>query len=539
MSIAILTWNVCWGCMSADVTSSGDISSKTLAEKCRDEKKKNSNSHVCLINVSNAIDKNNYDFIGLQEATNWGEIRDMFNTDKEYYIIHHKVPVIKVRGVYEDIVTIYNSTKFKILYAFVGNCVNTDGRPYQILVFQDIKNTLNHFIIINIHAPHNWNKTQLEHFLSDAIKKNGIDLSNNSYKSFYNLEDDKLYKLVDITTKIKTINPFVVAMGDFNDHGHGKFWEGIIPFRRAGLDNLKDIEIKTNKEPPKSCCVGRNSLRNTTNIDDLYGDYVLIDTKKLNYINENQILSNFEINADKYPTSDHLPVITTINFKPPIPAPAPTPAPVPVPTPAHVPVSVPTPAPVPVPVPVPSPAPTSAPTPASSHVSGSTGSIGITYSLPFIIKKEGEKVIEDDDVKITVSDTVSDKQLKEIIKEIKESDIVKKNIVVLSDKKLKIPRLDEATIIYNALTGNTLNPSIKSESPIEIDEHGQPLLKVPIPIVHDSKTTFKYDPNTDSINTELMDNDNKVQFNFNTNWQKKYLKYKKKYLNLKNNKNFT
>ena len=80
-NVNVLSWNVCWGCMTASALSNLDTFAQHLAyDKCFKEKP----NHSCLLNVSNAIDtfiqeNKLLDFIGIQEATNW---KDIYNNSK-------------------------------------------------------------------------------------------------------------------------------------------------------------------------------------------------------------------------------------------------------------------------------------------------------------------------------------------------------------------------------------------------------------------------------------------------------------------------
>jgi hypothetical protein len=397
-SISVLTWNICFGCMYSNKLSKNDITAYTLATTC--EKKSNENNlkeNICLNNVVQFIKESSYDFICLQEATNWdliyGQLTTLYPTMS---YIHNKVPISFNSSSYSDLVTFYDSSKFKIEYIKADNltpgsiAVRGDGRPYHILFFKEIA-TNEKFIVINLHCQHHWTIDKLERVLSNDLA-NCVDLTSSTLYSFRDVDtmpntDTTAY----ILSNASKFN--VIIMGDFNDQNRGNllignFWKGMSPFKYIDpslddhLSSLKNIILKTMIEPPITCCAGTSNLRPREK-DIHFGDYILIDYSKLNFTtggtNPNKIpdVGNLIYDAFITPTSDHIPVEAKITVNstslgilpvpvPVLPVPVPVlPVPVPVlPVPVPVlPVPVPVlsvPAPVlPVPVPVlPVPAPT-------------------------------------------------------------------------------------------------------------------------------------------------------------------------------------
>ena len=128
--------------MYSNHLSRNDRTSLTLATQCQ-KLKDDTTINQCLKNVSDFIVKKDYDFICLQEATNWNDIFNNVVLSKRYLrYLHHKVRV-GTTGAFADMVTFYDFTKFNIEYAKVGNvAAGIDGRPYQILFFNQ-----NYFMI--------------------------------------------------------------------------------------------------------------------------------------------------------------------------------------------------------------------------------------------------------------------------------------------------------------------------------------------------------------------------------------------------------
>ncbi len=363
-SIKILTWNICFGAVTADNVnvSNLDITAQTLAKKCQsliNHKSKDS----CIDNTINFIIKDDYDFIGLQEASNYLYlIKNILKHKQNYGVIHSKAKISNSAH-HADLLTFYNKKRFKINFIKAGNLSDIineeyiDGRPYQIIFFEEIK-TKKKFIIINIHYKF-FNKTsnRIINFTQlDTRKISREELEEKLSNNFSNClsitkYDDTIFLDVDskqnnnssklnlyIDKNVNNLN--TIILGDFNDHGYSDYWRGIFPFRYIHKINnkLKNLMLSANIDilDLKTCCVGKHNLRNVKindkkedskikinkcniniekNKDRYYGDYILIDNDKLYFKIKNTIPKELKKNANKYPTSDHLPVTATIGFK--------------------------------------------------------------------------------------------------------------------------------------------------------------------------------------------------------------------------------
>lgn len=133
-NINVLSWNVCWGCMSADVTSANDKTAYNLAIQCKNLRNNNNGQHVCLNNISRSIDYFNsntpYDFIAIQEAKNW---YDIFNGSPKLQTmgyIHHTIMTGVNKNTAVDLITFYDKNRYRPLAVKVGNIGKFDGRPY-------------------------------------------------------------------------------------------------------------------------------------------------------------------------------------------------------------------------------------------------------------------------------------------------------------------------------------------------------------------------------------------------------------------------
>ena len=320
MSIKIYSWNICFGCMDSTIWKF-DTSTKKLAEKCSQNIIDPSrNLNKCTANVIKQLSKYKYDFIGLQEASNWKIIYDeLVKTYPEYKYTHHM-------GGKEHMITIYDSTRFKLDFITVNQF--EPGRPFQILFLTE-KLTSNKFIVINLHSGHfvGNGRNILIRILSEKV--------NNSYRHVTdsNLQDLETKAVTDITQYIGSNDFNIMLMGDFNDEGE-QYWKGFSPFRDNRL-SINTQRVESVIEPPKTCCVGRSDIRVKPNSDHRVGDYILIDTNKMDFIQNNRIPLDPNFYTEAFITSDHLPVYSEINVKhrAPIPMPKPQQLPLPIPIP--------------------------------------------------------------------------------------------------------------------------------------------------------------------------------------------------------------
>lgn len=292
-TISVLTWNICFGCMYADKRSDLDKTAKNIALRCKNYNTEH-NTNICLNNVVDFITEQNHDFICLQEATRWNEIVEKVKLKRNIGYVHHKL-------ISEDMITIYNSDIYRLIYVKDGK-LSIKGRPFQISFFKNKIGEI--FVIINIHNKHyKYNEDDKDNVIIQA-KKNLIDAltENNLYyiNADFNIEliNIEKEKKEDITTFInENKNKFnLVIMGDFNDNDIN-YWMGI---------NLFDKMLKSNIKPPKTCCHFKIKL---------IGDYVLIDTDRLEFIIENKSEDKFRNVANETLTSDHIPVISTFKIK--------------------------------------------------------------------------------------------------------------------------------------------------------------------------------------------------------------------------------
>ena len=318
MYIRVLTWNISFGAMMG---SDKDESSLPLPQVCREKgefkfDKTGINYTQCLNNVVQTIDTSAldepYDFVALQEASNCDII---FSKSTELQrmggFVHHM-------GDFEDMITFYDEQKYNLLAVKVGNLLPGNGRPYQILFLQNTQD-MSHYIFINLHNGHGTSRERLEEKLSANINRGFIPRRVHNHIGPGDSDTN------DISQIIKTINEKdvkVIMAGDTNDSGYRDYWKNFKPFNNTQFQNLKSLEVKSNR-PPFTCCAPMRDcppvpIRRAISDDTLIGDYILF-SPNLSVVHDNRVLLGVEYDATIFPTSDHLPVEIVLI---PIPTPA-------------------------------------------------------------------------------------------------------------------------------------------------------------------------------------------------------------------------
>ena len=172
MDINVLTYNVCWECMTG---TAAPTKAKDYGKKCGLQR-----ANKCRSNVIDICSSNPYSFIALQEAEL--DLADSIIEELKNKGHGNYSKAFKVMGISKAII-IYNSSVFKkSSKQEYGNIVER-GRPYLIQGFIH-KKTEESVIVCSFHGPH--------------LKENWV----NDY--------------VKIALKLKERNDKLIIMGDFN-----------------------------------------------------------------------------------------------------------------------------------------------------------------------------------------------------------------------------------------------------------------------------------------------------------------------------------
>ena len=346
---------------------------KLCSQKNTDQGKNICLTNIQSVFASTKLQFSSLDLVGLQEASNWEQlIKDSVLTSLSY--VHHKALSADMVSLYNHkkfkldafiVGNITSKTMRETLRDGHPAKDKPDGRPYQLLFLTHRKST-HKYVFINIHNSHLYTRTELVDALGHekrffVPKSNTGSFSNCNYDNIVDV-DTVVYKgdLYDIGTYYldTTQRTFyeIIFMGDTNDQGRIDLWKeekeeeedkllrlydydsSYTLFFRPLFDlyiGLKNSVSSKGKQPPGSCCSGRVHVRDdnatpkyisdlqksipaikhldiVSDMDDKYGDYILI-SKGLQYEeNKNNVIPKFPTNAKLFPTSDHLPVVSVI-----------------------------------------------------------------------------------------------------------------------------------------------------------------------------------------------------------------------------------
>lgn len=272
-SIWVLTYNVCWGCMTG---SKQDKSARELAERCG---KSDVRPTPCLRQVAENIDaissqtRSTLSFVGLQEATGWQELQRLSSCLGSLSVLVNKVNS-------EEIALFYDSSFFKI-WTGVGD---VSGRPLQVAVFSKLNR---YHVIVHVHNNHRAKGTR------DMIQSS-------------------LMEMPGLQENLQPIpaDALLICLGDWNDPSGAI--PGFAPFLKCNIP-LRHKTVSYEDSLPKSCCSTR---RNPTHMHSS-GDYVLSSASVRNEIPMVSIQdSSGLIRPYVVPdASDHLPVLAEVTFK--------------------------------------------------------------------------------------------------------------------------------------------------------------------------------------------------------------------------------
>ena len=271
-AIKVLSYNVCWECMSHSSTGTAGL----LGETCTWTTKNNVKITICGNNIAKQIDNIShhygadipFDFVGLQEAKNWENLQQVSKALKNLKVVPYKV------------VSFYDGNKYNL-----QKTINTEfepGRPIQILIFKE------GIIFVNLHAPH-LKKGSLRQYIEDKLSSALISKLTN--------------------TEIGALKNFrIIVVGDFNDHSSSLYNDNLngqyfVPFRKAHL--LTPVFFSPDKkEEILSCCKTAIPYPKPPKFTS---DYIFDSKPKSEFKSVRlKVPSNYDYDL---PSSDHLPII--------------------------------------------------------------------------------------------------------------------------------------------------------------------------------------------------------------------------------------
>lgn len=193
----VLSYNISWEAMSGKGSFGG---------KCGQIY-----PNTCNRNVAQFIENTGpYDFIGLQEATNWNEIRKMSLKLQQMSYVYNK-PM-------EEMVTFYDNKYIlddgiNIINSFMSD----PGRPFTMIFFKQ------KLCVINVHPNHQGDIYKFDRYLIDTMKGNRTFIPKNSptpvkSNTFQiNGQSRGLTQSEETEVKSKLQTYDIILLGDFND----------------------------------------------------------------------------------------------------------------------------------------------------------------------------------------------------------------------------------------------------------------------------------------------------------------------------------
>lgn len=296
-----MTYNICWGCMSANETSKFDSTARDLAVSCQRKGK-----DVCMDKVVEIIIDNipgGLDFICLQEAARW---RDIYGKLPKNYGFCHSLVKLE-RGAVADLATFYDKTKYVVKYASSGDLNQGigrpgDGRPWHVLFMESLTNPAKRIILLNLHDGHRTNAAtntvKISAGISHCVPVTSTEMENIPEGAGG-----------DISAYLQELEPSAysaIMLGDFNDHGHKDYFRtGVTPFSGTTIKGIR-FGWQQNDEPCGTCCHSREDKYIESGFY-LYGDYILTSENVKQISGGKPDLSKYD-----FMPSDHVPFVMTM-----------------------------------------------------------------------------------------------------------------------------------------------------------------------------------------------------------------------------------
>lgn len=276
MAIKVLSYNICWECMSG----SSEGSAGKLGQNCIKITKNKINFTTCAENIATQIDNfseyygganNSFDFVGLQESKDWQTLYKL------------SPALSKLKAVEGKVISLYDGNKYTLEKAI--NSQFEPGRPIQILIFKE------KVIFVNLHAPHasSYPKQSLKQYLENKLSS-ALKLGLNDDKKIDELREHR-----------------IIVVGDFNDH-HSSLFNDLqkgefAPFREARLTTPVFLPY-VDKNDLLSCCSQSIPYKHPPRF---LSDYILDSKPKKSMKSIRlKVPSNYDYDLI---SSDHLPII--------------------------------------------------------------------------------------------------------------------------------------------------------------------------------------------------------------------------------------
>ena len=268
--VRVLTYNVCFGCMSG---SEEDKSALPLAMRCA-KSAGESSPNGCLLQVAHNIDKagsicGGLDLIGLQEASSWKALQAKSRE------LGQKTSVA-VRVGKEELV-LFVGSRYLIQWAGEGE---VSGRPLQVVLLEDVRRG-GHAVVVHFH-------------------------NNHKEKGTSEILQQSIANVKDIGWALNVARDCTgICMGDWNDSLKAR--RGFKPFLKCTCSpETAMIGVSAALTLPLSCCSTDFYDKNMK----FTSDYVLS-----NRWCKNEVPTSLLVDMMLHDASDHYAVLATIGRK--------------------------------------------------------------------------------------------------------------------------------------------------------------------------------------------------------------------------------
>ncbi|MDA7428115.1 endonuclease/exonuclease/phosphatase family protein [Primorskyibacter aestuariivivens] len=221
--LTVMSYNVCWQCMSPGRAG--------LGGQCRDTTVNDGGAARSVTSCSQAMGRaidgyaERYDFIGMQEASNWQDFRFLAPET-----IGRMQAITRPPSGHEEMVIFYDPERFTHRFRSINGDIGR-GRPIMVNLFTDQEGGA--YTFVNIHNCHGGcSLTRLEQAIDDALR----------------VLDAPDYAEVSAFVSRSRI----ILTGDFNEASYRRTGTGPVtwrPFGDAGIGTEAGV-----RDAPTSCC---------------------------------------------------------------------------------------------------------------------------------------------------------------------------------------------------------------------------------------------------------------------------------------------
>lgn len=289
VKLHVLTYNVCWECMTGSASGSAGV----LGERCG---KAGATPTPCLVQAAKNVDAtieqiagpDGVSLVGIQEASRWRDLQKASKFLSGMSVLYDKL--------HAEEIALFFSSFLDLQWFRLGS---VSKRPLQVALFHHRQLPRSKLLVVHLHNHHGDKGTK------EVIQK--------SLRAIPELET-----LVDSLPE----DTVILCLGDWNDP-QGSI-PGFAPFERFRQSPIRKKQVTYMGSLPKSCCSTKPNDHSRSRV----GDYVLSSPPSSPALNKVSLTALKEASqvARGVPwlldASDHFPVYATVRLKAPFKPPS-------------------------------------------------------------------------------------------------------------------------------------------------------------------------------------------------------------------------